>query len=120
MYMASLRLRMDRVTKESARFLLSQLDLASCLDLRSMPVVAPELFAIRDVDNQDESFYASSETTAHCIKKNKIIIMSFSTRSYAKRRNIESAKMSIPILESCHLLYNVMHDIRLFLFPDTV
>ena len=53
--MASLRLRMDRVTKECARFLLSQLDLASCLDLRSMPGVAPELFAFRDVDNEEES-----------------------------------------------------------------
>ena len=50
--MASLRLRMDRVTTECARFLLSQLDLASCLDLRSMPGVAPELFTIRDVDDQ--------------------------------------------------------------------
>ena len=49
--MASLRLRMDRVTSECARFLLSQLDLASCLDLRSMPGVAPELFAIQDSDN---------------------------------------------------------------------
>ena len=48
--MASLRLRMDRVTSECARFLLSQLDLASCLDLRSMPGVAPELFAIQDTD----------------------------------------------------------------------
>ena len=46
--MASLRLRMDRVTTECARFLLSQLDLASCLDLRSMPGVAPELFEIPD------------------------------------------------------------------------
>merc|ERR1711962_736040 len=40
----------DRVTSECARFLLSQLDLASCLDLRSMPGVAPELFAIQDLD----------------------------------------------------------------------
>ena len=47
--MASLRLRMDRITTECARFLLSQLDLASCLDLRSMPGVAPEIFAIPDV-----------------------------------------------------------------------
>ena len=46
---------MDRVTKECARFLLSQLDLASCLDLRSMPGVAPELFASRDVDNEEDS-----------------------------------------------------------------
>ena len=50
--MASLRLRMDRVTAECARFLLSQLDLASCLDLRSMPGVAPELFALPDIDKK--------------------------------------------------------------------
>ena len=43
---------MDRVTAECARFLLSQLDLASCLDLRSMPGVAPELFALADIDKK--------------------------------------------------------------------
>ena len=69
--MAALRLRMDRVTTECARFLLSQLDLASCLDLRSMPGVAPELFAIPDIDKdlnvlngKDESNVTSSSDEA--------------------------------------------------------
>ena len=69
--MAAMRLRMDRVTTECARFLLSQLDLASCLDLRSMPGVAPELFAIPDIDKElntvngkDESNLTSSSDEA--------------------------------------------------------
>ena len=62
--MASLRLRMDRVTSECARFLLSQLDLASCLDLRSMPGVAPELFAIQDIDKDLKTSKDDSNSTA--------------------------------------------------------
>ena len=62
--MASLRLRMDRVTSECARFLLSQLDLASCLDLRSMPGVAPELFAIQDIDKDLKISKDDSNSTA--------------------------------------------------------
>ena len=45
---------MDRVTSECARFLISQLDIASCLDLRSMPGVAPELFSVPDLGNNDK------------------------------------------------------------------
>ena len=60
--MASLRLRMDRVTSECARFLLSQLDLASCLDPRSMPGVAPELFAIQDLDKDLKTIKDVSDT----------------------------------------------------------
>ena len=60
--MAALRLRMDRVTTECARFLLSQLDLASCLDLRSMPGVAPELFAIPDIDKDLHSINGKDES----------------------------------------------------------
>ena len=35
--MAAIRLKMSRVAGECARFMLNQLDLSSCLDLRSMP-----------------------------------------------------------------------------------
>jgi len=39
-YMAAIRLKMSRVAAECARFMLCQLDLSSCLDLRSMPGIA--------------------------------------------------------------------------------
>jgi len=39
-YMAAIRLKMSRVAGECARFMLNQLDLSSCLDLRSMPGIA--------------------------------------------------------------------------------
>ena len=62
--MASLRLRMDRVTTECARFLMSQLDLASCLDLRSMPGVAPELFAIQDMEKDMHAVNAKDDASS--------------------------------------------------------
>ena len=40
-YMAAIRLKMERVANECARYMLSHLDLSSCLELRSMPGIAP-------------------------------------------------------------------------------
>ena len=42
-YLAALRLKMDRVAAECARFLASHLDLGSCLEIRSTPGVTNKM-----------------------------------------------------------------------------
>ena len=50
-YLAAVRLRMDTAARECANFLLSNIDVESCLELRSLPGIARMCDFVEKVDH---------------------------------------------------------------------